>query len=531
MFLKNDTIEKKYFNGKIGMVETLSETSIVIRCEDGPITVQKETWENIRYNLNRQTELLEEEVLGSFEQYPLRLAWAVTIHKSQGLTFDKVMIDAAAAFASGQVYVALSRCTSLDGIVLLSKIPNTALMSNQQVVDGQKSLTTKGSLADRFAGARQLFTQQLLEEIFSLQEVEQSLRRLNYQMYQHKEQLNAEGFAWLEQFQQQLQPIKTVSAKFLSLTVELLRTESIVENNPSLQQRISDAAAYFIKQMEFLKTNLQNHELVTEHREASVPVDEQLQALVLSIHTCLYHLNYCESPFSVTGFMRHKIRMITPKITLSCYASKRTVTDADAQHQDLYRLLRSWRDALCEESNMPVYMVASSETLKEICLYLPRTKEQLLQIKGMGKAKVEKWGNEIVDFVTDYCESNQIETGAAELPLPAKKVKKESAAVKKEPSASVTLGLFRQGKDAAAIAAERKLAESTIEGHLLQLVQQGYLEAKEVLPAKRLEQIATIIGSLSNPSLGSVKAALGDGYSFFEVRMGMHLYGKEAVKE
>ena len=126
MFIKNDSAErgKRYFNGKIGTVTKLDEDSIAVQCEgdEDEITVEKEEWENIRYSVDKTTQQVKEQKLGSFTQFPLRLAWAITIHKSQGLTFEKAIIDAGEAFAPGQVYVALSRCTSLDGLILKSKI-------------------------------------------------------------------------------------------------------------------------------------------------------------------------------------------------------------------------------------------------------------------------------------------------------------------------------------------------------------------------------------------------------------------------
>ncbi len=125
MFIKNDKGKvKRYFYGKIGVVEKIEDDAIFVQCknEEDVIEVHKEIWENIRYSIDKQTQQLDEEVVGRFVQYPLRLAWAITIHKSQGLTFDKVVIDAGRAFAPGQVYVALSRCTSLSGIVLKSQV-------------------------------------------------------------------------------------------------------------------------------------------------------------------------------------------------------------------------------------------------------------------------------------------------------------------------------------------------------------------------------------------------------------------------
>ncbi len=146
MFVKNDTDRiKRYFNGKIGTVTELNEEKILVQCKDEPdeIEVKKEKWENIRYSVDKASRQLKEEVLGSFTQYPLRLAWAITIHKSQGLTFEKVIIDAGEAFAPGQVYVALSRCTTLDGIVLQSQIRQTRMFSDERIVRFSQSSSSK----------------------------------------------------------------------------------------------------------------------------------------------------------------------------------------------------------------------------------------------------------------------------------------------------------------------------------------------------------------------------------------------------
>lgn len=135
MFIRNDASgEKRYFNGKLAEVVGVDdqEIRVIIDGEDEIYTLKKETWEQKKYSLD-DDKSIKEEVLGSFKQYPIRLAWAVTIHKSQGLTFDRLIIDAGKSFASGQVYVALSRCRTLEGIVLKSKITPEVIFSDRRV--------------------------------------------------------------------------------------------------------------------------------------------------------------------------------------------------------------------------------------------------------------------------------------------------------------------------------------------------------------------------------------------------------------
>ena len=138
MFVKNDpSSEKRYYNGKIGHVVEIVDDIILVQCpgDDEPVVVEQLEWENSKYVINEQTQEMETEVQGVFRQYPLRLAWAITIHKSQGLTFDKAIIDAAASFASGQVYVALSRCRTLEGMVLATPLRQSAVMTDLRVED------------------------------------------------------------------------------------------------------------------------------------------------------------------------------------------------------------------------------------------------------------------------------------------------------------------------------------------------------------------------------------------------------------
>jgi hypothetical protein len=504
MFLKNDVIQKRYYNGKIGVIKSLTKDKIIVDCDGAEIEVGKETWENSRYTLNRTDGKLEQETLGTFTQYPLRLAWAITIHKSQGLTFDKVMIDAGAAFSSGQVYVALSRCTSLSGIVLLSKIAPSAIHSNENVIKGQQSLSYKGSLADRFAGARQIFTQQLLEELFSFGEVVTAIEQLVFQIQQHQDKLNVEAKTWAENFRKHLAADKDVGLKFIGHIAHFMKDESTIENNANLQKRISDAANHFIPKLETYIRELKAHPIITEHKEAASPVNEKLNELAFTLYNCNFYMQYCKQPFSVTGFLLHKLKYVLTRFNITCYAVETKESITDLSNAELYDTLKRWRNMICSETGQPIYMVANQASLQEICTYLPRNKKDLMQMSGFGKAKAEKYGDEILEAVDSFCERYGLETNMAANTGNPKRERKPKSTEPKTDTKTVSYNLYKAGKDIAAISKERNLSISTIEGHLAHFVGTGAIDINELVnkeKQKLVKEAVSIHGSLSHKNL------------------------------
>lgn len=171
MFIKNDSGEdRKYYNGKIGVVKEIDlvKDSVTVEFTDGSdeVTVKREIWENIKYDYNKGEDKIEEKVLGTFSQFPLRLAWAITIHKSQGLTFDRAVIDAGTSFAAGQVYVALSRLRRLDGLVLRSKITPMAIRTDAQVVRFMDNLPDEEFLKSHLLQSQKQYLGQFLLQSF-----------------------------------------------------------------------------------------------------------------------------------------------------------------------------------------------------------------------------------------------------------------------------------------------------------------------------------------------------------------------------
>jgi hypothetical protein len=178
MFIKNDSSGfGEYFNGKIAKVKSIEGEKIkVLMAEEKTLyTLKRESWENKRYIVNEETKELEEDIIGTFEQFPVKLAWAVTVHKSQGLTFDKAIIDVGQAFAPGQVYVALSRLRSLDGLALRTRIQTNAIYSDREVVNFTDSKLQQDSLEDLLIVHQRKYVEKLLNTTFDFDDIIRSI--------------------------------------------------------------------------------------------------------------------------------------------------------------------------------------------------------------------------------------------------------------------------------------------------------------------------------------------------------------------
>jgi hypothetical protein len=158
IFIKNDT-DKRWVNGTIGQVKELTDTTIKVELNDGSVhSVDKRVWENIKYKYNKEKRKIEQEIVGTFKQYPLKLAWAITIHKSQGLTFDKVVIDFGdGTFASGQAYVALSRATTFEGLFLKHKMHTTDIYIDEEIKEFAKTFNNESIITQKLNEGKEIY--------------------------------------------------------------------------------------------------------------------------------------------------------------------------------------------------------------------------------------------------------------------------------------------------------------------------------------------------------------------------------------
>ncbi|MEA3445592.1 MAG: AAA family ATPase, partial [Bacteroidota bacterium] len=248
MFIKNDySGERRYFNGKIGIISNISDDSIEVEFNDDTpaTTVDPYTWENKRYTLNKETNQIEEKLLGTFSHYPLKLAWAITVHKSQGLTFERAIIDVSRAFASGQVYVALSRLTSLDGLVLTAPIPTTGLQPGNSLKEFAKTRQESDQLDKVFETESRRFISGFILMTFNFSYL---IQQFGYHLdtYNKDEQrsVKQQHRAWASEIQSDLFKLKEVSDKFLKQLKGILESQEPGYVN-FLHERLKAAKEFF----------------------------------------------------------------------------------------------------------------------------------------------------------------------------------------------------------------------------------------------------------------------------------------------
>ena len=308
MFIRNDN-NGRYYNGRIGHVTHIDNEKILVLCpgDDKEIEVQQETWENTKYSLNEKTKQIEAEVQGTFKQYPLRLAWAITIHKSQGLTFEHAIIDAQSSFAAGQVYVALSRCKTLEGLILASPISSSVIINDNQVMnyishqteEAEKSIAALPTLKAEYY-------RQLLLELFSftdLKACEDALYRvLTEYFYKYSKIITLHKMAIIDLDER----IMSISSKWKGIICNMT-TDQLHEDD--FLQRMKKGALYFHSQLtEIFSHLLDMTKGVQSNNKIAYKRFDNNYADLLQTYVVKHELlgRIMEKGFSINGYLTAK---------------------------------------------------------------------------------------------------------------------------------------------------------------------------------------------------------------------------------
>ncbi len=521
MFIKNDVDKsKRYFNGKIGIVTEAEEDKISVQCKDESteIEVKKEKWENIRYTLNKTTRQLDQERLGSFTQYPLRLAWAITIHKSQGLTFEKAIIDAGEAFAPGQVYVALSRCTNLNGMVLQSRVRTSGLFSDKRIVQFSQSNKSAGQLQQELIDSRKNYQLTVLMSMFDFTTTINQTNEILKYLLEHASSFNPETFSWIEELPGKISKLQETAIKFHLRLHSLFQQAGMPEENTALQERIQAAANYFVIELQPILQFIQRSPAITDSRLHAKEYNESLKEVFAQLSMKRFLLEGCRGHFDIDTFHRRKKKFVLPSFAINAYAGS-SQQRTESPHPVLHQQLRKLRDSICSKKDTPIYMVAGSRTIDEMAEYLPQNLEELIKISGFGKARLESYGPQFLEIIQQYCKEYNLLSRIAE--KSPKRQRKETTG-QKEPKIDTkgeTYKLYKEGMLVSNIAKTRNLTIQTIEGHLAYYVQRGEINIEELISREKLLLIEPAIKDFNGGSITPIKEQLGNAVGFGEIRL------------
>lgn len=517
MFVKNDPdIEKRFFNGKIGTIIELSDSKVIVQCpeDDDSIIVTPIEWQNIKYSIEEHSKEIRERVEGTFTQIPLKLAWAITIHKSQGLTFEKAIIDSESAFAHGQVYVALSRCRTLEGMVLSTPFSPDSLKNNKSI-EGFNELVGKNQPdQEKLEVSKAEFQQKLLNDLFIFSQLQNEAKWFFKLLFDSKSIVQQDVVLSIKTMNEQVDKcIVLVSEKFRNQINTFLQENNNTEQNIELQERIKKASIYFSDKIQRLILSvLKGFSIETDNKEIKKKIGKAEGRLLEEAKYKMECLKSCNNGFFVKDYLKDKAKasMEIPSKKTTAKGGKLPVSK-DVSNPDLYGFLREWRDAKALELEVPHYMVLPLKAMRALSNQVPASSDELKMVHGFGKKKLENFGEEILDLLKNYRKDHNLKIERPELPLKATKKPKGA-------SKQISFELWLEHKDVEKVAKTRDLAVSTIFGHLSFFISSGELSVHDFIKKEKLETISSFLKKNPDMPLGEAKQKFDDSYTYNDLR-------------
>lgn len=377
MFIKNDMgTDRRFFNGMLGRVTAIDEEGVTVTPADSdePINVEPMEWENVRFIVNEETKEITEQREGVFRQLPLKTAWAITIHKSQGLTFDRAIIDATSSFTHGQTYVALSRCRSLEGMVLERPIPPSAIINDPTVTQFMDMHTGRGIDNGTVETLSHRYYLHLAESMFNFKPVFSALEGVNRMLQENFLKLYPSKVQELMSGTEELQgSMIGIGERFIQQIRQIdARTPVGLSVNPQLTQRIKDASRYFLGHLRRLRELVS--EIPTEHdnRKVSQKLAERMELFESMTGICDTLLEtFAEEDFSIESYLEIKARgaFRTEQKKKKRRSQKESETEhtTDELHPGVVEKKRKPQPSKGDSVRMSCEMFLSGKSIEEIC--------------------------------------------------------------------------------------------------------------------------------------------------------------------
>lgn len=398
MFIKNDSSGKKqYYNGRTARVTFLSDNAITVSfLDDGSsCDVPRETWQNVKFVISNDAEKIDETNSGAFVQYPLRLAWAITIHKSQGLTFDRVIVDVASAFTSGQTYVALSRCRSLEGILLLNEIRPENIQTSRAIRDFMLQQTDSPPVIADLEIAKNNSRLKLIQDIF-----EMSVIVFAWNLFTTGLNVILTGSDELTQLAEHtkaVESLRELGQRFIAKEINALgSTNQIMVTKRRLKAAVNFFHPILLTAQHYIEAAFLSVDKTDQETEFYVRYN-YLQSMMLSKMALLEAVPYLDSSYEIQQKGQDAVVKYRP--AFKNRQPKAELKMPNISNPGLYEKLLDWRSAIAKQKMVPEYALLSEKTLREIAKKTPRTLSELSVIKNFGEQRAKDYGMLLIDLI------------------------------------------------------------------------------------------------------------------------------------
>ena len=448
MFVKNDSSAgKAFYNGMIGTVTEITEKNFFVRTKDTGVVikVEPEQWENTRYEIDERTNEITEEIEGTFKQFPVKPAWAITVHKSQGLTFDRAIIDVQRAFTHGQTYVALSRCRTLEGLVLSAPLPMSAIIRDRAVDDYVSRAVEHTPNKEQIDLLQRDYYLSVLSELFDFHPLMSAFNRMLDLLMGHFRRSYPK---LIIEYKARLEVIKTqlydVAERFKMQYNQIVISTPDYQEDVHLQERLTKGATYFARTISDIETLVKNTDVQTDTPEVKKMMMELLATLKELVMQKRALLNYVKDDgFSLNEYLHQRAVVLMGKdnegtkkntaeqksaakdrssaksmVEAKDKPAAKTRTEAKDKavsavpelkvlHPEVLEALTEWRRQRAMKAHMPAYCILQQKALIAIANLLPHDKEALAKIPFCGNVKAEKYGDEVLVVVKNAIEGGE----------------------------------------------------------------------------------------------------------------------------